>query len=92
VALAIGVLAGAGARTDRMPGIEACAPATSDADAWVVDGWAADGWATVGCGPCDWDAAGCAAGVSVSLGVGVTACAGARTDRMPGIDACGPEG
>jgi hypothetical protein len=75
-----------------MPGIEACAPDSSDPDGWAVDGWVADGWAWVGCGAGVSVADGCAVGVWVALGVGVPACAGARTDRMPGIDACGPDG
>ena len=33
-----------------MPGIEACAPGSSDPDGWVVDGRAADGAVPVGCG------------------------------------------
>jgi hypothetical protein len=77
VAFGVGVPACAGARTDRIPGIEACAPDSSEPDGWVVDGWVADG---------------CAVGAWVALGVGVPACAGSRTDRMPGIEACGPEG
>jgi hypothetical protein len=34
---------------------------------------------------------GCTVGAWVALGVGVPACAGERTDRMPGIEACVPD-
>jgi len=37
-------------------------------------------------------AGGCAAGVTVALDAGVPACAGARADRMPGIEACASDG
>jgi hypothetical protein len=50
VAFGVGVLACAGARTDRIPGIEACAPDRSDPDGWAVDDWVTGGWAPVGCG------------------------------------------
>jgi hypothetical protein len=58
VALGAGVPTAAGARADRMPGIDAWAPDSSDEDGWDFAGWAADGWASVGCA-----AGGCEAGV-----------------------------
>jgi len=44
--------------------------------------WVADG--------CETD--GCAVGAWVALGVDVPGWAGARADRMPGIDACASDG
>jgi len=55
-ALGVGVLAGAGARADRMPGIDAWAPDSSDPDGWAAAGWVTDGWASVGWASVGWGA------------------------------------
>jgi len=92
VALGVAVPAWAGARADRMPGIDACAPGPPDPDGWVVDGWGADGWVSVARGAAVGVPGRCACGVTIALDVGVPAAAGARADRMPGIDACASDG
>jgi hypothetical protein len=50
VALGVAVPARAGARADRMPGIDACASDGSDPDGWPADDWPTDDWPAVGTG------------------------------------------
>jgi hypothetical protein len=90
-----------------MPGTDACPTAGWDPDGWgadecTADGGAAEGRAADGCAMTGlavgvWAGDGCwtdgwAVRPWAALDVGVPAGAGARSDRMPGIDACASDG